>query len=874
MAKDPVCGMEVDEKKAKFKIVKNGKKYYFCSKNCYDKFKEKNLAADNIKEESSEKSEKNYQKTSIAISGMHCATCAQTIEKALSRTKGVVKASVNFASEKANVEFDRSVIDEDSIKKTVKKTGYNIIDGHKSSKDAAEARLKIIGMDNPHCVGTVGDALNTLAGIISKELYVNQNAFIKYDPNFTNVEKIKKIIKQAGYEPIEISGTLNADVEKIARQKEIKRLKIEVVIGFLLSIPIFILSFPEWFKTNLPYQNYILLVLATPVQLILGYRFYVGTYVGLRNKTANMDTLIAVGTSSAYIYSVLATFLPTIFTGGIYYDTAAIIITFILLGKYFEALTKGKASEAIRKLIGLQAKTATVIRDRKEIEIPIEELQVDDIFIVKPGQKIPSDGVVIEGSSYVDESMITGESVPASKKIKEKVIGSTLNKNGLLKVKATKVGNETMLAQIIKLVEDAQASKAPIQRLADKVSSIFVPSVIAIAILSFLFWYFIAPNFMSLPSPFIFSFTIFVAVLIIACPCALGLATPTAIMVGTGKGAENGILIKNAEALETAHKLTTIVFDKTGTLTKGKPEITDIVVLEDKFVENDIVKFAAIAEKGSEHPLAEAIINHAKNKKITINEPDKFEAISGKGIAAKYKSYDIFVGNDKLMQQYKIAINEDIQEKIKQLEEQGKTTVTLAVNKSIIGLISIADTLKENSKAAVEELHNMGKEVVMITGDNERVAKSIGAQLGIDNIIAGVLPQDKENEIKKLKSQNKVVAMVGDGINDAPALAAADVGIAIGAGTDVAIETGSIVLIKNDLRDVVKSIKLSSYTIKKIKQNLFWAFFYNVAGIPIAAGLLYPLVGFLLSPIVAGAAMAFSSVSVVGNSLLMRRWHA
>ncbi|MBI2656855.1 copper-translocating P-type ATPase, partial [Candidatus Woesearchaeota archaeon] len=712
---------------------------------------------------------------------------------------------------------------------------------------------------------------NLLSGVISRELYVNQNAFIRYDQTLTSLEEIKKIIKKAGYEPIEVSGAL-ADTEKIAREKEIKRLKWEVITGFILSIPIFILSFPEWFKITLPYQNYILLILATPVQLILGYRFYVGTYVGLMNKTANMDTLIAVGTSSAYIYSLLASIFPSAFTGGIYFDTSSVIITFILLGKYLEALTKGKASEAIRKLIGLQPKTAAVIRGGREIEVPVEELQIDDVFIVKPGEKIATDGIVVDGSSYVDESMLTGESIPVSKKENDKAIGATLNKNGLLKVKATKVGADTMLAQIIKLVEEAQGSKAPIQRLADKVSSIFVPVVILIAIASFLFWYFAAPNFLPITAPFIFSFTVFVAVLIIACPCALGLATPTAIMVGTGKGAENGILIKNAEALETAHKLTTIVFDKTGTLTKGKPDVTDVVALDSKFVENDIVKFAAIAEKGSEHPLADAIMNYSKNKKITINEPSHFEAVNGKGVAAKYKNYEILVGNKKLLDQFKIKINNEIEEKIKQIEEQGKTTVILSVNESVIGLVGIADTLKENSKEAVEALHKMGKEVDMITGDNERVAKAIASQLGIDKVLAEVLPQDKEKEIKKLQSEGRIVAMVGDGINDAPALAAADVGIAIGAGTDIAIETGSIVLVKNDLRDVVKSIKLSSYTIKKIKQNLFWAFFYNAAGIPIAAGLLYPFFGFLLNPIIAGAAMAFSSVSVVSNSLLMRRW--
>jgi len=820
-------------------------------------------------------SKANLKKTIVSISGMHCASCANTIEKALSKSKGVLKASVNFASEKAAIEFDSSKTDEGSLKGIIKKTGYKVIEeaeqGIKPSGDAAEARLKVIGMDNPHCIGTVGNAISTLKGIISKELYINQNAFIKYNPKLISITEIKKVIKQAGYEPIGQSA-LSVDTEKEARQKEIKKLKAEVITGFILSMPIFILSFPEWFRIILPYQNYILLVLTTPVQMILGRRFYIGAYIGLRNKTANMDTLIAVGTSAAYIYSLLATIFPKSFIGGAYYDTAALIITFILLGKYFEALTKGKASEAIRKLIGLQAKTATVIRNGKDTKIPIDELVVEDIFIVKPGEKIPTDGIVIFGSSYVDESMLTGESIPVSKRINEQVIGATINKNGLLKVKAAKVGSGTMLAQIIKLVEEAQGSKAPIQRLADKVSAIFVPVVILISIASFLFWYFIAPAFMAVSSPFVFSITVFIAVLIIACPCALGLATPTAIMVGTGKGAENGILIKNAEALETAYKLTTIIFDKTGTLTKGKPEVTNVVVANPKHTESDVLKFASIAEKGSEHPLASAILNYAKERNVAAEDASYFEAISGEGVYAKYKKHTILLGNAKLFAQYKTRIGKDIVQKIEQLEEQGKTTVVLSIDKSIIGIIGIADTLKENSKEAVQELHALGKEVIMITGDNERTAKAIASQVGIGKVLAEVLPQDKEEQIKKLQKENKVVAMVGDGINDAPALAAADIGIAIGAGTDIAIEAGSIVLIKNDLRDVVKAIKLSSYTIKKIKQNLFWAFFYNAAGIPIAAGILYPFFGFLLSPIIAGAAMAFSSVSVVGNSLLMRKW--
>ncbi|MEM4181784.1 MAG: copper-translocating P-type ATPase [Candidatus Pacearchaeota archaeon] len=620
----------------------------------------------------------------------------------------------------------------------------------------------------------------------------------------------------------------------------------------------------EWLNIEIPYKNIILLLLATPIQFIVGYRFYRGAFLALKAKTANMDTLIAIGTSAAYFYSFFVVLFPNILGDNVYFETSSIIITFIILGKWLEAVTKGKASEAIKKLMGLQPKNAIVIRDGKEVQIPINEVIVGDIIVVKPGQKIPVDGIVIDGISSVDESMITGESMPIEKKKGDTVIGATINKHGSFKFKATKVGKDTALNQIIKLVEEAQGSKAPIQRLADKVSSYFVPAVISIAILAFIFWYFI------LGESFVFSLSIFIAVLIIACPCALGLATPTAIMVGTGKGAENGILIKGAEALENAHKLTTIVFDKTGTLTEGKPVVTDILAVG-RLDKKEILKYAAISEKKSEHPLADSIINKAREEKMKIPDAKFFKAIPGHGIIAKYNKNEILFGNRNLMKKHKIKI-ETFEEKISNLENEGKTVMILAVNRKVVGLIAVADTLKEFSKEAVQKLHKMGKEVIMITGDNKRTANAIARQLGIDYVLAEVLPEDKEKEISKLQKKGKIVAMVGDGINDAPALARADIGIAIGAGTDVALETGQIVLVKNDLRDVVTAIDLSNYTIKKIKQNLFWAFFYNSMGIPIAAGLLYPFTGFLLNPIIAGIAMAFSSVSVVSNSLLMKKY--
>ena len=805
-------------------------------------------------------------KKAIPILGMHCASCAQRIETSLKKLKGVKYVAVNLASELAAIEFDEKQVSEQEIINVIKRLGYKTIDNAAISSSPTlerQIKLKIIGMDNPHCVKTVSDALE-IKGIISKELLQNETGIITYDVNLIDPEKIKRVIKNAGYEPIEITSEEDIyDREKAMREKEIRTLRFLFFLALILSIPIFILSFPEWFGVVVPYRLLILLILTTPVQFFVGYRFYQGTFAALKARSANMDTLVAIGTSAAYFYSLAVIMVPGL-GNYVFFDTSAIIITFIMLGKWLEAITKGKASEAIKKLIGLQPKNAIVIRNGREVEIPIKDVVVGDVVIVKPGQKIPVDGIVIEGRSSVDESMITGESMPVEKKKGDKVIGATINKHGTFKFKALQVGKDTVLSQIIKLVEDAQGSKAQIQRLADKVSSYFVPAVIIIAIISFFTWYFIVGK------SFIFSLTIFIAVLIIACPCALGLATPAAIMVSTGKAAENGILIKNAEALETAYKLTTVVFDKTGTLTEGRPKITDIVRV-DKLSEKEILRYAAIAEKRSEHPLADAIIEKAKKEGIKIEEARYFETIPGHGIVAKYDRMDILFGNRKLMKKYRINIS-SLEPEMSALENEGKTAMIIAVDKKPIGIIAAADTLKPYSKQAVERLHKLGKEVIMITGDNKRTAYAIAKQLGIDNVLAEVLPQDKEKKIAELQKRGKIVAMIGDGINDAPALAKANIGIAVGAGTDVALETGQIVLIKNDLRDVVTAIDLSRYTIKKIKQNLFWAFFYNSAGIPIAAGVLYPFMGFLLNPVIAAAAMAFSSVSVVLNSLTMK-WY-
>lgn len=797
----------------------------------------------------------------LKVTGMHCASCALLIEKNLKKKPGVINASVNYGTEKATVDYDENQTDIKNFVHAIREVGYDVIEESSSSNERI-VTLKIIGMDNSHCINEVKNALQPLKpkGILDGELTVNEKAVIKYDPSRLGLEEIKKAINNAGYKALEETSL---DREREVREEEIRKLKKVFFIGLILSIPIVILSFPEIFKIDFSLRNFVLLLLTTPVQFYVGSRFYRSAWGALKARSANMDSLIVVGTSAAYFYSLIATISPSVFGSSTYFDTASVIITFILLGKLLEAKAKGKTSEAIKKLMGLQAKFATVVRNNKEIKIPIEEVKVNDIVVIKPGEKIPVDGIVISGLSSVDESMITGESIPVEKKPGSIVIGATINKNGSLKFKATKVGKDTTLAQIIKLVEEAQGSKAPIQRLADQVSSVFVPVVIAISIITFLVWLIFGPT-----PAFTFALSNFIGVLIIACPCALGLATPTAIIVGTGKGAEKGILIRSGEALETAHKITTVVFDKTGTLTKGKPEVTDIIELDK---EKNTLKYSAIAEKHSEHPLGEAIIEKAKKLNIAIPDGTSFKAIPGKGVQIKHLSKNILLGNRKLMEEEGISISK-VENEIRELEEQGKTVMILSVNKKLTGLIAVADILKENSRAAVYKLYRMGKEVVMITGDNKRTANAIARQVGINYVLAEVLPGDKANEIKKLQRQGRIVAMTGDGINDAPALAQADLGIALGSGTDVAKETGDVVLIKNDLMDVVTAIDLSSYTIKKIKQNLFWAFCYNVVGIPIAAGVLYPFTGFLLNPMIAAAAMALSSVSVVSNSLLMKRY--
>ena len=680
------------------------------------------------------------------------------------------------------------------------------------------------------------------------------------------VEEKKETLQQ------EVEGTryyfcsTNCVNEFVAPQKELDKLKKLILIGIGLIAPIIFLMWVPIFPEQ--QNHYIIFALATPIQFWMGWRFYVGTIDALKHRTANMDVLIAMGTSAAWGYSTIITFFPEAFPfTKVYYETAAMIILLILIGRLLEHRTKAKASKAVRKLLDLKPRMAHLLKDGKETEIPVEKVKLNDILIVRPGEKIPVDGIVEKGHSSVDQSAITGESIPVSKEIGDEVIGATINKQGLLEIKAAKVGKDTVLSQIIKLVDEAKSSKVPLQRLADKIASYFVPTVTGIAIISALTWFFFGGIGLA------FSMLAFVSVIIIACPCAMGIATPAALMVGGGKAAENGILIKGGEYLEIAKKVSVIVFDKTGTLTKGEPSVTDVLPLEE-LSQDEVLRLAAISEKGSEHPLGQAIVKSAKERGLVIADPDSFEAVIGHGIKVRYANHSILLGNRNLMKNNGIEIDE-FDNKMKELEEQGKTATLLAVDNKLSGIIAMADTIKENAPEAIKELKNAGIDVIMLTGDNQKTANAIAKKLGIKTVLAEVLPQQKEEVIRKLKEEKKIVAMVGDGINDAPALAVADLGIAIGSGTDIAKETGGIVLIKEDLRDVVTAMEISKKTVAKIKQNLFWAFAYNTALIPIAAGALVPLFGaemYNYLPFLAAGAMAFSSATVVGNSLLLGRY--
>ena len=814
------------------------------------------------------------RRISILVTGMSCAACAQRVEKSLVKMAGVSETSVNYATGKATVEYDPNAVVPEQLIESIKGAGYGA--------EVREASLGVSGMTCASCVGRVEKALKKVPGVLDVSVNMaTEKARVEYLPSVAEMRDLKRAVESAGY------GALREEEEPDGdhHEREYRELRTRFLAAAAFTVFILLGSLPMMlgFMPPVPmvWLNLGLLVLATPVQFWAGWRFYKGAWGALRHGQANMNTLVAVGTSAAYLYSAVATLAPGLFAGraDVYFDTSALIVTLILLGRLLEARARGRTTEAIKKLAGLKATTARIVRDGEEVDVPVEEVRVEDTVLVRPGAKVPVDGRVISGESAVDEAMITGESMPVTKRTGDEVIGATINRTGSFRFVATKVGEEMALAQIMRMVEEAQGSKAPIQRLADRISGVFVPVVMVFAAVTFLVWLTFGPE-----PAFTLALLNFVAVLIIACPCAMGLATPTSIMVGTGKGAERGILVKGGEALERAHKLTAVVLDKTGTLTRGEPELTDVLTTNG-FSQSELLALVASAEKASEHPLGEAIVRGARERGLVLTDPDSFDAPTGRGVRATIDGRNILVGSRRLMQE--AGVPEDgLAPRFKELSSAGKTPMLVSIDGEPVGLVAVADVAREESKEAVKELRRMGLEVAMLTGDNERTANAVARALGIGRVLAEVLPEDKEGEVRKLQEQGEVVAMVGDGINDAPALARADVGIAIGTGTDVAMEAADLTLVSGDVRGVARAIRLSRATIRNIKQNLFWAFAYNILLIPVAAGVLYPFFaggavpgmlhpflgeyGFL-NPVLAAAAMALSSVTVLGNALRLRR---
>jgi len=790
-------------------------------------------------------------KKTIYINGMSCASCASAIERKTKKLNGVISSDVNLAEESLHIDYDDSNLNEDEIKKAIESLGYEVV--NKGSETKVE--LNIGGMSCAACSAAIEKKLNRMPNVSAAVNLITEKATVTFDKNAVSSSDIISAIEKLGYTASIASETVDSET---AKAKEVKKLQRDLIISAVLTAPMLVamllnlLNISNSF-TSFLHNPYVQFALATPVQFFVGIRFYRHAYLSLKAKTSNMDVLVALGTSAAYFLSLYNLIFAYSMHVSVYFESSATIITLILLGKYFEAKAKGKTSEAIKKLVSLSAKEATVKRGDAEVKIPIEKVQIGDLIVVKPGEKIPVDGIIVSGSSAIDESMLTGESIPTEKYPGDTVIGATINTFGSITFKATKVGKDTMLSQIIKLVEQAQGTKAPIQKLANKVASVFVPSVVGIAAATFIGWIIYSGNIQQ-------SIINAVSVLVIACPCALGLATPTAIMVGTGKGAQNGILIKGGEYLEIVHKINALIIDKTGTITKGEPEVTDIVPLSG-IKSDELLHIAAICEKKSEHPLGVSIYR-AGSKNCSIEDPVSFLSISGKGISAVIDKGNVLIGTAALLSENGIDISA-FANSMSSLENEGKTAMYVSLNNAVIGIIALADTIKDTSIQAIKDLQSMGIKLYMLTGDNEKTAKAIAGKVGIENVFAQVQPQNKADKVVQLKNEGNTVAMVGDGINDAPALAEADIGMAMGTGTDIAIEAGDIVLMRGDLRTIPAAIRLSSQTLRKIKQNLFWAFFYNILGIPLAA------FG-QLNPIIAGAAMAFSSVCVVSNSLLLK----
>ncbi|MBV6395070.1 MAG: Copper-transporting P-type ATPase [Anaerolineales bacterium] len=872
--RDPVCGMEIESQSAFAQREHMGQTFYFCSKSCVDQFDADPHHYVMTSATTGFNPERTLTRIELPVADLPFYKPVTTLETGLRALEGVHGVTTNAGAGVLQVEYDSKKVNIPQMAEVVRASGFQL--------GGTNIRIDIENLRCASCVKFIEDELKSTDGVLSATVNIaTQEATVDYLPQKATLAQLNAAIEAWGYKPRTATSDAPVDKQEEAHAREYGRLMKMFWFSAIVSLPVLLFAYPQYvpiirdLSMNTIRWTWILSAVATlPVLFYSGYDFFTGAWAAFKHRSANMNTLIALGTGAAWLYSTFAIAFPSVFPEGTsepFYDVVAVVIALVVLGQALELRAKGQSSAAIKKLLGLQAKTARVIRDGKELDLPVEEVLVGDVIQVRPGEKVPVDGVIVEGSSAVDESMLTGESLPVSKKKGDEVIGATLNKTGAFKFRATKVGKDTTLAQIVKMVQDAQNSKAPIARLVDTISGYFVPIVMILAVWTFVIWFVIGPQ-----PQLVYALVTSVTVLIIACPCALGLATPMSLMVGIGKGAEHGILIRSGEALQTARAIQTVVLDKTGTITKGKPELTDTVISEPSPVSSDqLLKFAASVEKVSEHPLAQAIVEAAQARKLQLAEVQDFEAIPGHGVSAKVEGRSVLIGNLKLMNREEIALNE-LEEKSKSLADDGKTPMFIAIDGKAAGIVAVADTVKEDSAEAIKALQSLGIEVVMITGDNRRTAEAIARKVGVTRVLAEVLPEDKANEVKKLQIENRqskivnVVAMVGDGINDAPALAQADVGLAIGTGTDVAIEASDITLIKGSLKGVVTAIEVSRATMTNIYQNLFGAFIYNTLGIPVAMGVLFPFFGLLLSPLIAGAAMAFSSVTVVGNANRLR----